>query len=145
MTAFGLLIFFLLGPLIARFVWRLSFYALDEVPDPTETAPQNIAQVLSALLADLPVSYLILGPAYLTVGVVMVLYARRRGRPPAWLAACPVAIFFGGILMHDLVIPPPPDVTPKLLILPAFAGVVAAIVCGLIVRRLWQVRKRADA
>lgn len=137
----SLLVFYLLGPLLMRLVWRLSFYALGEVPDLTEEAPQSVADVISTLFGDMPILYLILGPAYLIVGGMLALYGMRKGRPPAWLAACPVAIFFGGILLYDLVIPPPPDVTPQLLIVPAFSAIVAAISCGLITRRFWRTKE----
>ncbi len=141
MTVVGLVVFFLLGPLVARSIWRLSFYALGEVPDFTEETPENIADVISALIGDIPIMYLVLGPAFSIIGGVLAVYGLRKGRPPVWLAACPVVAFFGGILLYDLVVPPPPDVTPKLLILPALSSIVAAISCGLITRRFWQVRK----
>lgn len=141
MRAIGLVVFFLLGPLVAQFIWRLGFYALGEIPDPTEETPENIADVISTFVGDMPITYLVLGPAFLVIGGVLAVYGMRRGRPPVWLAACPVVAFFGGILLYDLVVPPPPDVTPKLLILPALSGIVAAISCALITRRFWHARK----
>lgn len=144
-TVVSLLVFFLLGPLIAKLVWRLSFYILGAVPDLTEETPESISDVISLLVGDLPELYLFLGPPYLIIGTVLALYGARKGRPPWWLAALPVAAFFGAILLYDLVIPPPPDVTPQLLIIPAISAMVAAVSCGLIARRFWRARKSVGA
>lgn len=141
----SLLVFFLLGPLLMRLVWRLSFYVLGAAPDRSEEAPGSIADVISALHGDMPMMYFLLGPAFLIVGALLASHGMRKGRPSSWLAALPVAAFFGAILLYDLVIPPPPDVTPQLLIVPGFSALVAAVSCGLIARRFWHAEKRAGA
>lgn len=84
MTIASLLVFFLLGPVMVRLVWRLSFYALGEAPDLTEYPPHDLVDVISALLGDLPLMYLILGPAFLVVGGVPTLYGVWKGKAPVW-------------------------------------------------------------
>ncbi len=141
----SLLVFALLGPLLMRLIWRLSFYALGAAPDLSEETPRGIADVIFALREDMPYMHLFLGPGFLIVGAVLASHGMRKGRPPSWLAALPVAAFFGAILLYDLVIPPPPDVTPQLLIIPALSAMVAAVSCGLIARRFWRARKSVGA